>query len=128
MGNHLLKACPFRTGGSLKRTASDLSDIAVQAFGTKKHKNASTAAGEDLENADNTIEETSVPPLDSEVAEAGTDEAKVTTPPKTWKEAPYTFFPPDHRHLKSCLCVLHWQGLTGTIDELNCRHLGISCT
>lgn len=92
----------------MKRTASSLSDVVAQDSSPKKYKSSLETAGEDLEDADD-VEGTSAPTLNPEVAEAGTEEAKVTAPPKTWKESPYTFFPPDHRHLKSCLCVLHRQ-------------------
>jgi hypothetical protein len=103
------KSSSLRGGDSLKRTASNLSH--VQDAGPKKHKSTSTTTGEASENTDEVVEDSSVPAFISEVAEAGTEEAKATTPPKTWKEAPYTFVPPDHRHLKSCLCVFYWQDL-----------------
>lgn len=99
----------YRASAPLKRTASNLSDTTVPKPDLKKAKttssagNTSVAASVDDDDGELEADVTPAPTLDPIIATAGTDEAKVTAPPKKWKEAPYTFLPSTNRHLKSAL-------------------------
>ncbi|KAF8323022.1 S-adenosyl-L-methionine-dependent methyltransferase [Clavulina sp. PMI_390] len=104
----------IKASSSLKRTASNLSDTTPTKPTAKRAKvdasegdsaEPSTAtATTPVDDADTELAPVAVDPA---VAAAGTEEAKVSSPPKKWKEAPYTFLPRDNRHLKSCLTKLH---------------------